>query len=441
MKGQALIARIADADLTLPTGRVHRISATSVQADGPDVPLGTLCAIEVRGPEGRGRMLAETARIDRDSVTLVPLETAGETFLDARVSATDRHGRVPVGDAFLDRAIDALGRPIDGYAPIPAGAERRPLRAGETAPLTRETPRRMIATGIAAIDAFLPLGRGQRIGIFAASGVGKTTLMTQLARQMEADICIMCLIGERGREVETLWSDALDADARARSVLVAATSDQSAAMRVRAADYALVLAEYWRAQGRHVLLLLDSVTRLAMAMREIGLAAGEPPTVRAYTPGVFAKLPKLVERCGALKDSGSITAVMTVLSETDDLDDPISETMKSILDGHILLSRTLAEQGQYPAIDIAASVSRFAAQVVEPEKYAAAMRLAGLLGRYDEAHVLIETGVYEAGSDAEIDEAIAKRPALRALMRQAPTAFLQPDETWREIETLAEPSR
>jgi FliI/YscN family ATPase len=325
---------------------------------------------------------------------------------------------VPVGDAFLGRAVDALGRPIDSGPPIAAGAfshlDGRPI-----SPLQRVSSKQVLETGVRAIDGLLTLGQGQRIGIFAASGVGKTSLMNQLARQVRVSRCVICLVGERGREVEALWSDGLGDEARARTTLVAATSEQSAAMRVRAGKYALALAEHWRDRGEHVLFLLDSVTRLAMAMREIGLAAGEPPTVRAYTPSVFAAIPKLVERCGALRSGGAITGVITVLSESDEIDDPVSEVMKSLLDGHLILSRGLAEQGHFPAIDIPRSVSRLAGDLMSTEHRRAADRANALLGIYDASRTLIETGVYAKGGDTEIDRAIAVRPGLMDYLRQA----------------------
>jgi flagellum-specific ATP synthase len=264
----------------------------------------------------------------------------------------------------------------------------------------------------------LTLGEGQRVGIFAASGVGKTNLISQIARQATADVTVIALIGERGREVDALWHDGLSAEARARTSLIAATSDQPAALRARAAFQALAIADYWRAQGKHVLFLLDSATRLAMALREIGLAAGEPPTVRAYTPNVFATIPKLVERSGALRSGGAITAIMTVLSETDTGDDPISEMMKSLLDGHIMLSRTLAEQGVFPAIDICRSVSRQADGLVTPEASARARRVVEWLSQYESSRTLRESGLYSAGSDPGIDGAIERNPSIIGFLKQ-----------------------
>lgn len=422
MTEHPFLGRIRTADLVGRVGRVQRILPTYIEADGPNVPPGALCRIEVQGSPGSmpapDSMLAEVVGVNPGSIVLVPFEDQARTFAGARVEACRDADLAPVGDALLGRAVDPLGRPIDSGGAI-GGHSRVPLRRTATAPLDRARPKRIFETGVRAIDAFLTLGEGQRVGIFAASGVGKTSLMAQLASQARADRYVLCLIGERGREVEALWSETLSEDARKKTVLVAATSDQAAAMRVRAADYALALAEHWRTQGQHVLLLLDSVTRLAMAMRETGLAAGEPPTLRAYTPGVFAAIPKLVERCGALKSGGAITGIMTVLSETDDIDDPISEMLKSLLDGHILLSRSLAERGHFPAIDVPRSISRMSRDLTNGRHREDAQSAIALLSTYEASRTLIESGVYVAGANADIDQAIERRPALMRYLRQA----------------------
>jgi flagellum-specific ATP synthase len=276
--------------------------------------------------------------------------------------------------------------------------------------------------------------------VFAAPGVGKTTLLGRLAAQVGADHCVLCLVGERGREVEALWSG-LAPEARARTVLVAATSDETAAMRAQAVEQALALAGQWRARGRHVLLLLDSATRYAMALREIGLAAGEPPTVRAYTPGVFSALPRLVERCGARRDGGAITAVMTVLSETDDVDDPITEVMKSLLDGHLVLSRRIAEQGRHPAIDVPRSLSRLAGQVMSPAHRDLAARALASMSAYEATRTLIDAGVYVAGSNAETDAAVRQRPALEAFLAQGGETGVPLDETLAALARALEDGR
>jgi flagellum-specific ATP synthase len=427
----ALAERLALIDPVARTGRVRRILPTHVEADGPNLALGALCDIET----GDGKVAAMVARVDTDAVALVPFEDRPNTFSGARVVARGDDDLVPVGDAFLGRAVDALGAPIDGGPAIPAHQRGR-LRGTEQPLLGRLSPRTRLETGIRAIDALLTIGKGQRIGLFAAAGVGKTSLMTQLARQVDADRCIICLVGERGREVESLWHEGLSQEGRAKSVLVAATSDQSAPMRARACDYALALADHWRAEGLHVVLLLDSVTRLAMALREIGLAAGEPPTIRAYTPSVFAAIPKLVERCGALAGGGAITALLTVLAETDDVDDPVSEMMKSLLDGHIILSRTLAEQGHFPAIDVPKSISRLATKLQSQAEHATAQTAVGLLSAYDQSRILIESGVYTAGANAELDAAIEKRPALSRFLCQGASEYASHADAARALASL-----
>ncbi len=408
---------IRSVDPVSRTGRVRKILSTYIEADGPNVPMGALCLVEARSSTGHCVFQAEVVRVDRDSIVLVPLEDGALTFSGALVTACATANSVPVGEAFLGRAVDALGRPIDGAGALRAD-QYQPLRGAPAAPLDRISPSDILQTGIRAVDGLLTLGKGQRVGVFAASGVGKTSLMNQIARQTEADVTIICLVGERGREVEATWNQGLDARARARTTLVAATSDQSAAMRVRAGLYALALAEYWRDRGKHVLFLLDSVTRLAMALREIGLAAGEPPTVRAYTPSVFAAIPKMVERCGALKSGGAITAVMTVLSENDEVDDPVCELMKSLLDGHIVLSRSLAEQGHFPAVDVSRSISRQAEGLVPAQLRREALQILEWISLYDVSRTLIDTGLYAKGSNDGIDRAVERHPAIVRFLKQ-----------------------
>lgn len=417
MKTSIAQKRLAVFDPVLRTGRVRKIFATHIEADGPNVPLGTLCAIEAGSPDMPRSFEVEVVGIDEDHIILVPLEEGIPTYSGALITANARLENMPVGTAYLGRAVDALARPFDNQGPIRADAFSS-LHGRALSPLERSSPSKIVETGVRGIDGLLTLGQGQRIGIFAPSGAGKTSLMNQIARQTAADVIIICLVGERGREVEALWNRSLSAEDRKRTTLVAATSDQSAAMRVRACSYALTLAEYWRNEGKHVLFLLDSVTRLAMAQREIGLAAGEPPTLRAYTPSVFTALPKIVERCGALSQGGAITAIMTVLSETEDIDDPISEVMKSLLDGHILLSRDLAEQGQFPAIDIKRSVSRQADGLVAPKQVEQARRVREWLSTYEASKTLIDTGLYTKGANVEIDRAVERQPHITRFLRQ-----------------------
>ncbi|WP_137861320.1 MULTISPECIES: FliI/YscN family ATPase [unclassified Sphingomonas] len=412
MTDHPFLQRLRDLELVRPVGFVRKVAHGHFEATGPACTVGDLCEVAGEG----GAVCVEVAAVDEAGLILVPLEQNRQVRPGAQVTALPGGGAAAVGDGFAGRAIDAFGRPFDGKGDV-AVAARIPLAGSVPRPLDRAAPANMVKTGLRAIDGLLTLGEGQRVGIFAAAGVGKTSLLEQLAGQIECDRVVLCLVGERGREVEAIWrtlSARVDAE---RFTLVAATSDETAALRARAANVASCLAEHWRDRGEHVLLVVDSVTRLAMALREIGLAAGEPPTVRAYTPNVFAALPRLVERCGAT-GRGAITAVMTVLSETDDVDDPIVEVMKSLLDGHVVLSRTLAERGHFPAIDVSRSISRQAARLMERQHAAAARAAVTQLGVYDEARVMIESGVYKSGANAEIDQAIAMRAKLMAFLRQ-----------------------
>lgn len=408
------LARLAQLDLAQPHGFVRKVAPGHYEADGPELALGELCAIEA----GAGSVLAEVAGIDGSGLVLVPLESGGAVRTGGRVEPVPGGTLVGVGDGFAGRALDALGRPIDSGAPI-VPAAFAPLVGAVPRPLDRTEPARLLTTGLRSIDGLLTLGEGQRIGVFAASGVGKTSLVWQLVHQIDCDRCVLCLVGERGGEVEALWRSLSAREDIERFALVAATSDESAAMRARSVNVALALAEYWRERGERVLLVVDSVTRFAMAHREIGLAAGEPPTLRAYTPNVFAALPRLVERCGAVRSGGSITAVLSVLAETDDVDDPIVEIMKSLLDGHIVLSRTLAERGHFPAIDVARSVSRHAIRLMDAEQAAAARTAVAALAAYEDARVMIESGIYKQGASSEIDRAIAIRSRLMEFLPQA----------------------
>lgn len=410
-------------------GRVSLISSAWLEADGPEAPVGSLCAVQ----RDRGEIPATVVSIDHRRVVLAPLERVAGLRLGARVRLVGSAIRPVVGDGFLGRAVDALGRPMDGKGAVSGTPAEEALAPA----LDRVTPSRQLITGLRAIDGVTPLAEGQRIGVFAAPGVGKTTLLGRLAAQVRADCCVLCLVGERGREVESLWSG-LAPEARARTVMVAATSDETAAMRAQAVEQALALAGAWRAQGRHVLLLLDSATRYAMALREIGLAAGEPPTVRAYTPGVFSALPRLVERCGARRQGGAVTAIMTVLSETDDVDDPITEAMKSLLDGHLVLSRRIAEQGRYPAIDISRSLSRLADRVMKPAHRDLAARALASVGAYEASRIMIEAGVYAAGSNPETDAAIRRRPSLEAFLAQGEEAAPSLEQTLSALQRALE---
>jgi flagellum-specific ATP synthase len=419
------LQRIGQAALTVESGAVMRVLPTFVEADGPATAMRTICEVQtVAGTT----ILAEVCGIRADGIVLTPLDLGGSAYAGARVTLSIATPGGPAGEDVLGRALDGLGRPIDGGGALATDVTVA-LEGASSTPLTRAGPDRMLATGLRAIDGLLPIGRGQRIGIFAASGVGKTTLLAQLARQVEADRCIVCLIGERGHEVAGLWHGGLAPDVKARSTMIAAAADQPAAMRVRAAEYAVALAARWREEGHHVLLVLDSVTRLAMALREVGLAAGEPPSVRGYTPSVFTSVARLIERCGAERGGGAVTAVLTVLTEGDEAEDPLAEAMKSLLDGHIVLSRTLAEQGRFPAIDVPRSVSRWAGRVASERHRALMRQVASALSVYEESRILIESGVYTPGANVEIDRAIRLRKGVEAFLQQGSDVNVPPQET------------
>jgi flagellum-specific ATP synthase len=414
MAETALLAGLRGFALFPARGRVRRIRSGEIEADGPSLPVGAHCL--VRGAaQGVAALRAQVVGVSAGGVLLLPFGPVDPVRIGDWVEGAPHHDGALAGDHFAGRTIDALGEPLDGG---PAVLSEREPHVAMPAVLDRVSPSQPFPTGIRAIDGLLTIGRGQRIGIFAASGVGKTSLVEQILRQARCHRAVVCLVGERGREVEALWQTVHRSEAAARTTLVAATADESAPMRARAVEMALGLAEHWRAKGEDVLLVVDSVTRLAMALREIGLIAGEPPTARAYTPNVFRELPMIVERCGATRSGGAITAVFTVLSETDDVDDPIVELMKSLLDGHVVLSRKLAQAGHFPAIDIGRSISRLFDRLVDEPHRGAARVCRAALADYEEARVLIESGMYKAGSDAAIDAAITARAALRDYLRQ-----------------------
>lgn len=423
-----LIGRVRSAELNRRLGTVRRLRGLAIEADGPTGHIGELCAVL---PPGQGReldaaaslspcagaILAEVVGIQPGRVTLMPYGSAQGLAVGAMVVALGRRSDVGVGDVLLGRVIDGFGAPLDGR-PAPATRAARPLRGGAINPMQRPRIDRVLETGIRSIDALLSLGRGQRVGIFAGSGVGKSTLLGMIARHVKADVNVIALIGERGREVREFIEKQLGDAGLARSVVVVATADQPALSRIRAAQAAVAISEHFREQGRHVLLTMDSLTRYAMARREVGLSAGEPPTARGYTPSVFAELPELCERCGTGPSGGSITALFTVLVEGDDLNEPISDALRAILDGHLVLSRQLAHQGQYPAIDPLRSASRLLPDLATAEERQLVGRTIQVLSLLDRNRQMVEVGAYQAGSNPELDEALACRPRLMAWLRQ-----------------------
>jgi flagellum-specific ATP synthase len=360
--------------------------------------------------------LAEVIGFRGSNVLSMPVETTEGIRFGDPVDAQGVHPEIEVGPALIGRVLNALGEPIDEGGP-PAVSLPMPLDGRVRSPLDRAPIRVPLGTGIRALDALLTVGRGQRVGIFGGSGVGKSTLIGMMTRNTEADITVVGLVGERGREVGEFLEDALGVEGRARSVVVVSTSDHSPLLRMRAALAATTVAEYFAAQGKHVLLVLDSLTRFAMAAREIGLAAGEPPTAKGYTPSVFTRLARLVERTGQFR-TGSITAFYTVLMEGDDQQDPLVDAVRSLLDGHVVLSRSLAAEGWYPPIEVLDSISRLMPAVAGPEHREQAALLRRLMAVYARSEDLVRIGAYKPGSDSDLDRALQARGAMRAFMTQ-----------------------
>jgi flagellum-specific ATP synthase len=410
-----LCARIRTAPMTHRTGRLCAFNGLVIEAAGPDARMGELCEVQADD----AWIPAEVIGFRQDRVLLMPYGHAGGIAPDAVVRASGRSLRIPVGDALLGRVIDAFGAPLDRKGPIAATTDY-PIYRDPINPLDRAPIDTVLETGVRAIDCFLTLGEGQRMGIFAGSGVGKSTLLGMLARQVRADVIVLALVGERGREVGDFLKGALGEAGLQRSVLLVATSDAPPLVRAHAAHAAHAVAEYFRDQGRSVLLMVDSMTRFAMAQREIGLAAGEPPTFRGYTPSVFAQLPRLLERCGRIEGRGAITGLYTVLVEGDDTNEPVTDHMRAILDGHVMLQRDLAARGHHPAIDVLSSVSRLMSHVATPQEQAVALKARQLMATHAASRDLVEMGAYHAGSNPELDRAIAARPDLDAVLRQCP---------------------
>ncbi len=395
------------------TGRVLSSAGMTVQAVGLPVPVGSLCEIAV----GSDRViLAEVIGFRRDVTLLMPLYGGPGLTKDQRVRHVTSSQKVPVGPALLGRVVDGMGVACDGGEPISADMYY-PLHCPAPDAVSRPRIDTPISVGIRSVNSLLTVGRGQRLGVFAGTGVGKSVLMGMMARYTGADVAVVALVGERGREVSEFLAKDLGEEGLKRSVVVVSTSDQSPPLRVRACYVATAIAEYFRDQGADVLLLMDSVTRMAMAGRQIGLAAGEPPATKGYPPSVFASLPKLLERSGRTS-SGSVTGLYTVLVEGDDINEPISDAVRGTLDGHIWLSRRLANRAQYPAVDVLESISRVMPNVVDAEQLAAAERVKRLLSVWSEIEDLVNIGAYASGTNPEFDLAIQMRPAIETFMRQ-----------------------
>jgi flagellum-specific ATP synthase len=394
-------------------GQVVESVGQMIESAGPLSSVGECC--EITDQRGR-RHLAEVIGFRGAHVLSMPVETTEGIRFGDRVSALGAHAEIEVGPALMGRVLNALGEPIDGgRAPAPSAS--RLLDGKVRSPLDRAPIRTPLGTGIRAVDALLTTGRGQRVGIFGGSGVGKSTLIGMMTRNTEADVTVVGLVGERGREVGEFLDGVLGEEGRKRSVVIVSTSDQSPLLRMRAALAATTAAEYFAAQGKHVLLVLDSLTRFAMAAREIGLAAGEPPTAKGYTPSVFTRLARLLERTGQFQ-TGSITAFYTVLMEGDDQQDPLVDAVRSLLDGHLLLDRGLASEGWYPPIQVLDSISRLMPAVTEPAHREPAALVRRLLAVYARSEDLVRIGAYKPGSDADLDRALRARASIRAFLTQ-----------------------
>ena len=415
-------------------GHVRELVGLLVASEGPAAAAGDFC--EIQSSSGRS-VRAQVIGFREGRVLLMPLEETGGLQPGDTVVARPEAARMPVAAELLGRILDGFGRPMDNGPEI-APETTYDLYATAPGPLDREPITEPLVTGVRAIDSLLPVGKGQRIGIFGGSGLGKSTLLGAMARNNSADVSVIPLIGERNREVREFIEKELGAKGLKRSVVVVATSDMPAPLRIRAAFVALAAAEYFRDAGKSLLLVLDSVTRLAMAQREIGLAAGEPPSQKGYTPSVFHLLPKIFERAGNFP-KGSITGFFTVLVEGDDFNEPICDAVRAILDGHVILSRELGAMGHYPAIDILNSVSRLAERVAAPQQKAAAQKIRETLAEYQRSEDLINLGAYAAGSNVRLDTAIKMRPKLLDFLRQEAGAPEGIDQTLQKMYALVEP--
>lgn len=421
----ALRAKLRDVSPIRTLGRVTSVTGLSLKFTMPGVRVGDVVLIKRR----QASLPCEVVGFSGGEAVALPLGPLTGVGPEDEVESTGQGFLVRAHESLLGRVVDGLGRPLDGRAPLDVGswvpADRDP-----PPPLSRKPVDRPIATGVRVLDGLLTFGEGQRMGLFAGSGVGKSTLLGAIARGIEADVVVVALVGERGREVGEFLEHALGEVGRARSIVVVATSDVPALERLRAAQVATAYAEHFRDQGAKVMLMVDSVTRFARAQREVGLAAGEPPARRGYPPSVFAMLPRLLERTGQ-SEHGSITAVYTVLVEGGDMDEPIADEVRGILDGHVVLDRALGARGRYPAVDVIVSLSRVMDGIVPTEQRSAARRFRQLLGTYEQKRDLIQLGAYAKGSDREVDEAIAKNAQLEAFLRQDPKDRVAFEETVR----------
>jgi len=423
---------ISTHDFVKYSGRVSQVVGLTIESIGPAVNLGEICHIYPL--KSQAPIIAEVVGFKNNIVSLMPLGDMNGIGPGCRVEATGKSLMVKVDNSLLGRILDGMGNPIDGKKRIDS-KHYYPVENTPPNPLTRKMIDEVLPLGIKCIDGLLTIGKGQRVGIFAGSGVGKSTLMGMIARNTKADVNVIALIGERGREVREFIENDLQEEGLARSVVIVATSDQPALVRLKAAKLATSIAEFFRDQGSDVMLLLDSLTRFAMAQREVGLAVGEPPVTRGYTPSVFAIMPKLLERAGT-SDVGSITGMYTVLVDGDDMNEPVADTVRGILDGHIVLSRSLASKNHYPAVDVLASISRVMPNIIDEEQKQNSNKIKNLMAVYKEAEDLINIGAYTKGSNRNIDKAIEKIDGINQFLHQETHEKIELDEVLASMKNI-----
>ncbi len=425
---------VRSASVVAVRGQVTQVIGMVIEGRGPGVPVGSICEVDVF--RGRSRIMAEVVGFREGKTLLMPLGEMRGVEPGSNIYFVGAHAQVPVGESLLGRVVDGLGRAMDEGGELPPSTKNYPLYSEPLNPMERERINEPLDVGVRAINGLLTLGKGQRVGIMSGSGVGKSTLLGMMARHTAADVSIIAMIGERGREVREFIERDLGAEGLARSVVVVATSDQPPLVRLRGAFLAMAMAEFYRDQGRDVLMMMDSVTRFAMAGREVGLAIGEPPTARGYTPSVFAQLPKLLERAGTCRGKGSITGIFTVLVEGDDLNEPVADAVRSIVDGHIVLNRNLANEGHYPAIELNGSISRCMVDVAPPGHLEFARRFIEIMATYRRSEDLLNIGAYSQGTNPKIDEAVAMIDGMNKYLCQQVDHRVSLVESGQELQAL-----
>ncbi|WP_430785931.1 flagellar protein export ATPase FliI [Virgibacillus flavescens] len=433
MKIEQYVNAIEQANTYKRFGKVLRVVGLMIESRGPEANIGEVCYIHSSKSINKP-ILAEVVGFNNEKIILMPYSTVSELGPGCLVESTGKPLTIKIGRGLIGKVVDSIGNPLD-ETKLPKGLSSFTTEQSPPNPLTRPRITEPIQVGVKAIDSLLTVGKGQRVGIFAGSGVGKSTLLGMIARNSSADINVIALIGERGREVREFIEKDLGEEGLKKSIVVVATSDQPALMRIKGAYTATAISEYFRELGYHVNLMMDSVTRVAMAQREIGLATGEPPTTKGYTPSVFAILPKLLERTGT-SSNGTTTAFYTVLVDGDDMNEPIADTVRGILDGHFVLDRKLAEQGQFPAINTLKSISRVMTQIATKEHLDTAQQIRTLMATYEENSELIQIGAYKRGTDKDIDRAIAFYPTIQKFLRQDILEHLTFEESIKRMQTL-----